>query len=197
MKIRAKAMPVQSARNLVDHPRKKKYSLSSTSARKNSLLFKGLNFEDHVLNEDTENTSRFPVYNQKILKLLDDLECPVLLLPRIKSGNVIKQIGFFTDIRFTGIPTIATIVKIAKSFQAGLTLFNFAEPAIPEMDPDFANSFFLKKGMSKVNGMEVDLVNIEKAIAYKNLESILDNRNIDMIATMNGRKDLLYKLDLS
>jgi hypothetical protein len=197
MKIRAKEMPEQSARSLVDLPHKKKYSLSSTSARKNTPLFKGLNFEDHVLNEETENTSRFPVYNQKILKLLDDLECPVLLLPRIKSGNIIKQIGFFTDIRFTGIPTIAMIVKIAKSFQAGLTLFNFAEPAIPEMDPDFANSFFLKSGMSNVNGMEVELVNVEKAIAYKNLESVLDHRNIDMIATMNGRKDLLYQLDLS
>ncbi|SDM64380.1 hypothetical protein SAMN05421813_11825 [Daejeonella rubra] len=189
-------MPVQSAKNSEDHPLKKKYSLSSTSARKNAPLFRGLNFEGQVQNEDSENTSRFPVYNQKILKLLDDLECPVLLLPRLKSGNSIKQIGFFTDIRFTGISTIAMIVKIAKSFQAGLTLFNFAEPAIPEMDQDYANNFFLKKGMFKVNGMEVELVNVEKAIAYKNLESILDNRNIDMIATMNGRKELLYKLDL-
>jgi hypothetical protein len=197
MKIRAKERPHQSAKNLVDGPRKKKYSLYSTSAKINTILPKGLNFEEHILNKDTENTSRFPVYNKKILKLLDDLECPVLLLPRIKSGNSIKKIGFFTDIRFTGIPTIATIVKIAKSFQAGLTLFNFAESAIPEMDPDFANFFFLKKGMSKVNGMEVDLVNIEKDIAYKNLEFILDNQNIDMIATMNTRKDLLYKLELS
>lgn len=194
--MRSKEMPEQSAGKLVDHPHKKKNSLSSTSARKNTPLFRGLNFEEQILNEDLENSTKFPVYNQKILKLLDDLECPVLLLPRINSGNIIKQIGFFTDIRFTGISTIAMIVKIAKSFQAGLTLFNFADPAIPEMDPDYANSFFLKKGMSNVNGMEVDLVNIEKAIAYKNLESILDNRNIDMIATMNGRKDLLYKLDL-
>jgi hypothetical protein len=196
MKMRSKEMPEQSAGKLVDHPHKKKYSLASTSARKNTPLFRGLNFEGQVLNEDLENPTKFPVYNQKILKLLDDLECPVLLLPRINSGNIIKQIGFFTDIRFTGISTIAMIVKIAKSFQAGLTLFNFADPSIPEMDPDYANSFFLKKGMSNVNGMEVDLVNIEKATAYKNLDSILDNHNIDMIATMNGRKDLLYKLDL-
>jgi len=196
MKLRAKEMPEQSARKLADHRQEKKYSLSSTSVRKNTILFKGLNFEDHVMNEDTGNISRFPVYNQKILKLLDDLECPVLLLPRIKSGNIIQQIGFFSDIRFTGIPTIAMIVKIAKSFQAGLTLFNLAEPAIPQMDPDFANSFFLKQGMSKVNGMEVSLVNVEKSISLTNLESILDHRKIDMIATMNGRKDLLYKLNI-
>ena len=87
------------------------------------------------------------------------------------------------------------IVKIAKSFQAGLTLFNFAEPAIPEMDHDYALSFFLNKGMSNVNGQELNLVNIDKSIAIKNLESILDNHNIDLIAAMNGRKDLLYKLD--
>jgi 2-keto-3-deoxy-L-rhamnonate aldolase RhmA len=63
------------------------------------------------------------------------------------------------------------------------------------MDDDYAHSFFLNKGMSKVNGQELNLVNIEKSIALKNLESILDNHDIDLIAAMNGRKDLLYKLD--
>jgi succinate dehydrogenase flavin-adding protein (antitoxin of CptAB toxin-antitoxin module) len=87
------------------------------------------------------------------------------------------------------------IVKIAKSFQAGLTLFNFAEPSIPEMDDDYAQSFFMNKGMSKVNGLDLKLVNIEKATAFDNLESILDQHDIDLIAAMNGRKDLLYKLD--
>jgi hypothetical protein len=154
-----------------------------------------LNFDEYVLDEDKEKQVKVPVYNQRILKLLDDLECPLLLLPRIQSGNIIQKIGFFTDIRFTGVATIAMIVKIAKSFQAGLTLFNFAEPSIPEMDDDYAQSFFMNKGMSKVNGLDLKLVNIEKATAFDNLESILDQHDIDLIAAMNGRKDLLYKLD--
>lgn len=195
MKIESKVFPSQISKSLLEPTDKNKNSFQSTSKRAKASILADLNFEEYVQNEDKEQRLKIPVYNQKILRLLDDLDCPLLLLPRIKSGNIIHKIGFFTDIRFTGIATIAMIVKIAKSFQAGLTLFNFAEPAIPEMDHDYALSFFLNKGMSNVNGQELNLVNIDKSIAIKNLESILDNHNIDLIAAMNGRKDLLYKLD--
>jgi hypothetical protein len=195
MKIESKVFPKQKSESLLESDPKKKYSVKSDGEKAKMPTLATLNFEEYVQNEDKEQRVKIPVYNQKILRLLDDLDCPLLLLPRIKSGNIIQKIGFFTDIRFTGIATIAMIVKIAKSFQAGLTLFNFAEPAIPEMDDDYAHSFFLNKGMSKVNGQELNLVNIEKSIALKNLESILDNHDIDLIAAMNGRKDLLYKLD--
>ncbi|WP_395625746.1 hypothetical protein [Daejeonella sp.] len=195
MKIESKIFHKQNSESLLESEPKKKYNVKSAREKAKMPTLATLNFEEYVQNEDKEQRVKIPVYNQKILRLLDDLDCPLLLLPRIKSGNIIQKIGFFTDIRFTGIATIAMIVKIAKSFQAGLTLFNFAEPAIPEMDDDYAHSFFLNKGMSKVNGQELNLVNIEKSIALKNLESILDNHDIDLIAAMNGRKDLLYKLD--
>lgn len=75
-----------------------------------------------------------PIYNQNILKLLDDLQCPVLLLPRIKNETSFQRIGFLTDILFTGRATVALLVKIAKSLQASITLFNIPEGALPEMD---------------------------------------------------------------
>jgi hypothetical protein len=195
MKIESKILSEQISDTLLESAHEKKYKLKPKSDKVKMPIIVVLNFDEYVLNEDKEKQAKVPVYNQRILKLLDDLECPLLLLPRIQSGNIIQKIGFFTDIRFTGIATIAMIVKIAKSFQAGLTLFNFAEPAIPEMDDDYAQSFFMNKGMAMVNGLELKLVNIEKATAFNNLESILDQHDIDLIAAMNGRKDLLYKLD--
>lgn len=195
MKIESKILTEQIAETLFEPAHEKKYKLKPKSEKVKIPTISVLNFDEYALNEDKDKQAKVPFYNQKILKLLDDLECPLLLLPRIQSGNIIQKIGFFTDIRFTGIATIAMIVKIAKSFQAGLTLFNFAEPAIPEMDDDYAQSFFMNKGMSKVNGLDLKLVNIEKATAFDNLESILDQHDIDLIAAMNGRKDLLYKLD--
>lgn len=195
MKIQSKVLPEQSAENILVPPNKKKYQVKSTSQKIKIPSIELLNFDEYVLNEDKNCSTKMPVYNQRILRLLDDLDCPLLLLPRIKSENIIKKIGFFTDIRFTGIATMALIVKIAKSFQAGLTLFNFAEPAIPEMDDEYARSFFLSKGLSKVNGLDLKLVNVEKSIATPKLGTILDFYEIDLIAAMNGRKDLLYKLD--
>lgn len=195
MKIESKIFPAQILESIFEPVHRKKNSFKSSTEKAKTPISGALNFEDYVLNDDKDQRLKTPVYNQKILRLLDDLDCPLLLLPRLKSGNIIQKIAFFTDIRFTGIATIAMIVKIAKSFQAGLTLFNFAEPEIPEMDKDYAHSFFLNKGMSKVNGQELNLVNIDKEIVFKNLESVLDSHNIDLIAAMNGRKDLLYKLD--
>lgn len=196
MKIESKILPGPSAENILEPARKRKYQVKSASQKFKIPSIGLLNFDEYIFKEDNERPPKMPVYNLKILRLLDDLDCPLLLLPRIKSGNIIKKIGFFTDIRFTGIATIALIVKIAKSFQARLTLFNFAEPAIPEMDDEYARRFFLTKGLSKVNGLELNLVNIDKTIALPKLESILDFYEIDLIAAMNGRKDLLYKLDL-
>lgn len=195
MKIESKVLPEQIAERLFEPARTKKYSVKSTADKAKIPSLGALNFDKYVISEDKEYQPKIPSYNQRILRLLDDLDCPLLLLPRIKSDSIIQKIGFFTDIRFTGIATIAMIVKIAKSFQAGLTLFNFAEPAIPEMDDDYARAFFFNKGMSNVNGLELKLVNIEKSIAINHLESILDHHEIDLIAAMNGRKDLLYKLD--
>jgi hypothetical protein len=195
MKIESKDIYGQIGNTIKTPLHNKKYILDSKSLKRKELPVAELKTEESKFKSDTEQKLKFPVYNQKILKLLDDLDCPVLLLPRIKSDHIIQKIGFFADIRFTGITTLAMIVKIAKSFQAGLTLFNFAEPAMPQMDADFAHSFFLNKGMAKVNGIELNLVNIEKSIALKSLESILDQHDIDLIAASNGRKDLLYKLD--
>jgi hypothetical protein len=193
MKIEAKMLTEQFKEALLGPKHENKQSVNSSKEKFKTPISGLLNFDEYVLDE--ENQPKIPLYNQRILRLLDDLECPLLLLPRIKSGNVIQKVGFFTDIRFTGIATIALIVKIAKSFQAGLTLFNFAEPSIPEMDDDYAQSFFMNKGMSKVNGMELKLVNIEKATEFNNLEAILNRHDIDLVTAMNGRKDLLYKLD--
>lgn len=135
-----------------------------------------------------------PVYHKNILKLLDDLQCPVLLLPRVTSERFDQRIGFFTDILFTGRSTIALLVKIAKSFQATVTIFNIPEPVLPQMDPEYAEKYFREQGMSKVNGLRIDLVNLKKGTTIKAIETMLDQYHITIVASMHQRKDLLYKL---
>jgi hypothetical protein len=135
-----------------------------------------------------------PVYHKNILKLLDDLQCPVVLLPRVTSEHFDQRIGFFTDILFTGRSTIALLVKIARSFQATVTIFNIPEPVLPAMDPGYAERYFRQQGLSKVNGLRIDLVNLKKGTTIKAIETTLDQYHITIVASMHQRKDLLYKL---
>ncbi|HEY0669063.1 MAG TPA: hypothetical protein VGD22_12840 [Sphingobacteriaceae bacterium] len=135
-----------------------------------------------------------PVYHKNILKLLDDLQCPVVLLPLVTNERSDQRIGFFTDILFTGTSTIALLVKIAKSFQATITIFNLPEPSLPQMDPEYAERYFNAQGMSKVNGFTINLVNLKKGTTLKKIESTLCQHNITIVASMQQRKDLLYKL---
>ena len=55
------------------------------------------------------------VYHLNVLKFLDDLECPLLLLPRIKKASGMHAIAFITDIRFTDISSLRLVVKTARS----------------------------------------------------------------------------------
>lgn len=135
-----------------------------------------------------------PLYNQNILRLLDDLQCPVLLLPRIKNENSIQRIGFLTDLLFTGRATLAILVKIAKSIQANITLFNIPEPAMPEMDPGYAKRYFNDQGLSVVNELPIKLVNIKKSTSTETMEAMFDQHQITMAAAAQKRKDLLYRL---
>lgn len=135
-----------------------------------------------------------PVYHKNILKLLDDLQCPVVLLPLVTNERSDQRIGFLTDILFTGTSTIALLVKIAKSFQATITIFNLPEPSLPQMDPEYAERYFNAQGMSKVNGATINLVNLKKGTTVKKIESTLCQHNITIVASMQQRKDLLYKL---
>jgi hypothetical protein len=138
--------------------------------------------------------SESPVYNSNFLKLLDDLQCPVLLLPRVKKERSIKRIGFFTDILFTGTATLALLMKTAKSLHAKITVFNIPEPALPEMDPGYAERYFAEQGMSKIDGSEIKLVNLKKVSETEAIEDILEKYEIDLVAATQRRKDLLYRL---
>lgn len=135
-----------------------------------------------------------PIYNQSILKLMDDLQCPVLLLPRIKNETSVQRIGFLTDILFTGQATMMLLVKIAKSLQASITLFNIPESALPEMDPGYAKKHFAEQGLSEVDGLTIKLVNVRKKTSTETIEAIFDQHHITLAAATRQRKDLLFRL---
>ena len=108
------------------------------------------------------NASVLTVYRQEILKFLDDLQCPLLLLPRLKYTDTIQRIGFFTDLRFTDIPMLAVLAKTAKSLQAEVVIFNISEPDISEMDYAYAGKYFSEKVLPEMKGLTLSFVNMQK-----------------------------------
>ena len=146
---------------------------------------------DHAGRSDISNNTG---YNETVLRLLDDLGCSLLLLPRLKNENVIRHIGLITDIRFIGTPVLAMLVKIASAFQAGIVVLNIAEEAFPEMERNYARSYFSDKGMTVVNGLRIGLINLKKHVTKRRLEQIVAERQIDMLAATQQRKELLYQM---
>lgn len=147
-----------------------------------------------LLSQKEIGTLDQPLYNENILKLLDDLQCPVLLLPRIKKETSTQRIAFLADVLFTSKATLASLTRIARSLRANITLFNIAEPALPEMDPGYAKKHFTEQGLSEVNGVKVKLLNVRKRTNDEALEEIFNQHRITLIAATRQRKDLLYKL---
>ncbi|TZF84930.1 hypothetical protein FW774_08150 [Pedobacter sp. BS3] len=133
------------------------------------------------------------VYQQNILKLLDALQCPLLLLPRINHKDAIRHIGFLTDIRFTDMNIITLLGKIAGSLNASVTVFNVTENGVAPMEPVYAEKYFGKHILPKLKNISLNLVNTGK-VTIDTLRNILTRNGIDMLTAVQRRKDLLYQL---
>jgi hypothetical protein len=133
-----------------------------------------------------------PHYDRQLLEILDGLQCPVLLLPRLTTNGNQEKVGFFTDILFTSKETVSTLTKVLKSDHSNIIVFNIAESSLPDMDAGYASRLFRDtfSGM----GDKIQLVNINKAITTEALERILDQHQITMVAALQKRKDILYRL---
>lgn len=167
--------------NQMIFPLVKRYNMGSSLNRIGR--HSGLNQKSHGYSERYE-------FNIAVLTLLDELGCPLLLLPR-SSSEPIRNIAFLTDIRSTGYHTLAALAKLAKSFGAAITIFNVPESALPKMDPDYAESYFLKNGMECVSDLHIKLVNIPQS--GDDIVKLL-LKDIDMVVAVRGRKSLLYQL---
>lgn len=143
-------------------------------------------------NKDLRATSTH-VYQENILRLLDNLNSPVLLLPRVDAGMSVRQVGFFTDLRFTGNSTLSLIAKIASSYDATIVLFNISESHLPAMDAAYAERYFAQHGLSEIGGIPVKLVNLNKG-SQNQMEDLFVQHDIDMICALPERKNLLYNL---
>jgi hypothetical protein len=139
------------------------------------------------------NEASTRIYQEGILRLLDELNSPVLMLPRVERGSTIHRIGFFTDLRFTGNSTLALVAKMAQSFNASIVLFNISESHLPSMDSSYAESFFKQQGLERINGIPVKLVNL-KCGTLSEMEKAFTENSIDMLTALPERKNLLYNL---
>jgi len=132
-------------------------------------------------------------YQENVLRLLDDLNAPLLMLPRVSQGNEVRQIGFFADVRFTGSATLAAVAKIARTFKASIVLFNIAESHLPPIETAYAEKLFSQQELEEIDGVRVKLVNLQKS-SKAEIESICNEYHIDMLTAMQGRKKLLYNM---
>lgn len=132
-------------------------------------------------------------YQENILRLLDELNSPMLMLPRVAGASAVRTIGFFTDLRFTGHATLAQVAKMARSFNASIVIFNIAESHLPQMDPAYAASCFDRQGLDQIDGVETKLVNL-RAGTPSEMEKTFAEHNIGMLTVLRERKNLLYDL---
>ncbi|HEY0895230.1 MAG TPA: hypothetical protein VGE15_01630 [Sphingobacteriaceae bacterium] len=143
-------------------------------------------------NKDLKTASE-NVYQENILRLLDELNSPILMLPRVEQGRVVHSIGFFTDLRFTGHSTLSMVAKMARSYHASIVIFNVSESHLPPMDAGYAESFFKRQGLETIDGVPAKLVNLTMGTASE-LEKIFTEHQIGMLTALQERKNLLYNL---
>lgn len=131
-------------------------------------------------------------YNTAVLTLLDELACPLLLLPRSKR-ELIRKIAFLGDLRSTGKSSLTSLSNLAESFGATITFFNISGSALPEMDSDFAISYYINHGMDRFGSVTTELVNVAKSEGT-DVRSLLESSEIDLVAALQAQKSLLYQL---
>ncbi len=143
-------------------------------------------------NKDLKTASDH-VYQENILRLLDALNSPILMLPRVEQDRVVQSIGFFTDLRFTGHSTLSLVARMARSYHAAIVIFNVSESHLPPMDPGYAESLFKRQGLETIDGVPARLVNLTLGTASE-MEKVFAEHQIGMLTALQERKNLLYSL---
>jgi hypothetical protein len=136
---------------------------------------------DNLKNVDTGNLA---------LKVIENINCPVLLIPQHIECSDLSKIAYVTDLRYCDLG----VLNFLKAFNAQLFVTHISAPGLPDMDEQYAQEI-LKAISSKTSYENMFLRNLKKNKNIKNcIDTMMDTLEIKMLALVDKKHQTFERL---
>jgi len=132
-------------------------------------------------NPDTANFNR---------KLINNSNCPVLILPKQLDPGYFNRITYLTDLRYCDLG----VMQFLKVFNAQLFVTHVSAPGLPDMEERYAQELLAEEISTKVNYSKMFLRNTKSQNLKESVDRILDVLEIKMIALVNKKHHMRERL---
>ncbi|MBC7913667.1 MAG: universal stress protein [Pyrinomonadaceae bacterium] len=125
--------------------------------------------------------------------ILDDLKCPILLVPENVTYRPVQNIAYATDLTFNNSKVIGYLAKIASLFGAKIFIDHISPLDLPLTILEKEVEYSVKEQMDKIN---VDLTyrTIKGVNITKGLLEISDPEKVDILTLVHKRYDFFEGL---
>jgi hypothetical protein len=124
------------------------------------------------------------------VKLLSNLNCPVLLLPQGYEFSSINKIAYVTDLRYCDLG----VIRFLKVFNTSIFVTHISAPGLPDIEERYAQEILAEVVSVKSNYWKIFLRNIKSKNIHGPINTVFDALEIKMLALVNKKQQTLERL---
>lgn len=127
-------------------------------------------------------------------EMIDKADFPLLLVPSKTSFNGIKTIAFATDLSEGDAEVIHSLAGLARKFNAEVLIVHVIDGKIHNKEYEKQVTGFLSDISNKVDYPKIYYRDVKSVDIDKGLDWVIEHREIQMIAMVHRKHDLLDRL---
>jgi nucleotide-binding universal stress UspA family protein len=124
------------------------------------------------------------------MKVINNINCPVLVIPQQVELTYFNRISYVTDLRYCDLG----VMQFLKVFNAQLFVTHISAPGLPDMEERYAQELLAEEISTKVNYSKMFLRNIRSKNIKGSIDKVLDTLEIKMLALVNKKHQTFERL---
>ncbi|OIQ68148.1 hypothetical protein GALL_502630 [mine drainage metagenome] len=125
------------------------------------------------------------IRNFNIHSVLNKVMCPLLLVPQKYKLKELERIVYMTDLRYCQLPVVKCLANIARPSNAKLQIAHISIQGLPDMEENYARSFFSEVIGAVINYDQLFFNNIKEKDMQKVVDVMIHGLNTDLLVLIN------------
>jgi nucleotide-binding universal stress UspA family protein len=123
-------------------------------------------------------------------RVIENINCPVLLVPQHFEMSYFHKIAYVTDLRYCDLG----VVQFLKVFNAQLFVTHISAPGLPDMEERYAQEILAEEVSVKANYLKMFLRNLKNKNIKESVDKVLDTLEIKMLALVSKKHQTFERL---
>lgn len=119
--------------------------------------------------------------------LLNQIQCPLLLVPEDSNVKSLKRITYMADLRYCRTEILRSLVKIAKPHQASVLIAQLSLNGLPHLTDSYAATIFKESIYPLIGYEQLIYQNIKERNIAKAADVLVNGMHSDLLVLENRR----------